>query len=608
MLVSYKWLKSYIPEIPSVEEVEKLITFHICELEETKRLENGDTIFDMKILPDRAHDLLSHQGVAKEIASLLGIEYKLPDYKLPESKPTNLKIDIETDGCRRYIGRIVRNIKIEPSPKWMVDYLESIGGRSINNIVDATNIVMFDCGNPIHAFDLREIKDEHIVVRDAKNDENMELVGREQLKVTLKDTDVVITDGEKNLALAGVKGGLHSGIKDDTTDVLIEVANFDPIRVRKTARRLGIQTDASKRYENEMAQSLCDLATNEISSLILELCPRASFEDVVDNYRIKQEQRVISFRSHYVSKMLGIHIEDKEIERILNNYGYKFKFEKDEWVLEAPSLRLDISDKRDLVEEIGRVHGYEKIISKLPELKQATGDNLTWMKICFAKHKLIQEGYKEVMTYAFKDKGELEVLASASNKRFLRTNLSDGLKESFSLNKKNLPLLEDNELKIFEIGTVFKKNGEEMNVAFMDKKGVTEMTLSEYTKSLDLKQEVLDEILLITNGYVKDFYINNLDIQSFKPWSNYPFITRDIAVWLPEGHSPEDLISIYKEFGTELMVCEPRLFDSFTKEGKTSYAYRLVFQAMDRTLTDDEVNGIMSKITEKIVSCGWTVR
>lgn len=608
MLISYRWLKSYIPEIPSVEKLEELITFHLCELEGVERLENGDAVFDLKILPDRAHDLLSHQGVAKEIAGLLGLEFKLPEYKLPQSKSTNLKIDIETNGCRRYIGRIVKNVKVGPSPKWMVDYLESIGGRSINNIVDATNIVMFDCGNPIHAFDLREVSGEHIVVRDAKNDEKMELVGREELKVTLKDTDVVITDGEKTLALAGVKGGLHSGIKDDTRDILIEVANFDPIKVRKTARRLGIQTDASKRYENEIAQSQCFFAMNEISSLILEICPESSFEDIVDNYSIKEEKKIISFRSHYISKMLGIHIEDKEIERILNNYGYKFKFEKDLWEVEVPSLRLDIIDKRDFVEEIGRVHGYEKIISKLPDLKQKNNDNSNWMQICFAKHKLIQEGYKEVMTYAFKNKGELEVLASASNKSFLRTNLSDGLKESFSLNQKNLSLLEDDNLKIFEIGTVFKKSGEEVNVAFADKKGITEMTLREYTNDLDLSQEVLDEILEITKGYLKDLYLDKEDIRSFKPWSIYPFITRDIAVWLPEGHSPEDLIRIYKEFGTELMVTEPRLFDSFTKEGKTSCAYRLVFQAEDRTLTDDEINGIMEKITQKIISLGWVVR
>lgn len=608
MLVSYNWLKSYIKDIPNEEKVEELITFHICELESREKLENGDTIFDLKILPDRAHDLLSHQGVGREIAGLLGVEFKLPEYKLPESKPTNLKIEIETDGCRRYVGRIIRNVKVSPSPKWMVDYLESIGGRSINNIVDATNIVMFDCGNPIHAFDLREINGEKIVVKDSNNDEKIELVGREELKAVLKDTDVVITDGEKNLALAGVKGGLHSGIKDDTTDILIEVANFDPIRVRKTARRLGIQTDASKRYENEIAQSLCDFAMNEISSLILELCPQSSFEEIIDNYLIKEEKKIISFRSHYISKMLGIHIDDKEIDRILNNYGYKFEFKKDVWEVEVPPSRLDILEKRDFVEEIGRVHGYEKITSKLPDLKQNNNDDSTWMKICFAKYKLTQEGYKEVMTYAFRDKGELEVLASTSNKSFLRTNLSDGLKESFSLNQKNLSLLEDDNLKIFEIGTVFKKGGEEVHVAFADKKGIKEMTLDEYTNNLDLSQEVLNEILLITNGYLKDLYLNKEDIKSFKSWSIYPFITRDIAVWLPEGHSPEDLIRIYKEFGTELMVKEPKLFDSFTKEGKTSYAYRLVFQADDRTLTDDEINGIMEKITQKIISLGWVVR
>jgi phenylalanyl-tRNA synthetase beta chain len=610
MKISYNWLKSYIPDIPNEDEIINLVTFKLCEIEDVEKLPasagrpNGDTIFDLKILPDRAHDLLSHQGVAREVASLLGLDFKLPEYKIPETKSTNLKIEINTPGCRRYMGRIIRGVKVGPSPEWMVKYLTSIGQRSINNIVDATNIVMFDCGQPIHAFDLQQLLDGKIVVKQAQNDQKIELVGSEKLTATLKDTDVVITDGIKNLAIAGVKGGLDSGISNETVDILIEVANFEPVSVRKTARKLGIQTEASKRYENDLSPSLCDFAMNEISALVQEMCPDSLFEEVVDVYPSKQEIKTIQFESSYVSKMLGIEIKNEEIEKILKNYNYKFIYKEDKFEVTIPEMRLDLVGPRDFVEEIGRVYGYDKIVPLLPEVsKEILQDNNIWVKIFFAKQKLASEGYREVMTYVFRDKGDFEILASASDKNYLRTNLTDGLKESISLNQKNLPLLGINEVKVFEIGTVFTKKGEEIHVSYGYKKNIIEVSLDEYIKDIfpGFSPETLSEL-------VKPINVNDIEMGVFKPWSIYPFITRDIAVWISEGVKPEELIGIYEEFGTELLIREPKLFDSFTKDKKTSFAYRLVFQAEDRTLTDEEINKIMSEITQKITSLGWEVR
>ena len=174
MKISYNWLKWYIPEAPTPEKLVDIFNYHLCEMESLEKLPDGDVIFDIKVLPNRAHDLLSHQGVARELASLLNIKYNdpTPKYKIPESKPTKLEIKINTDKCRRYMGRIVRNVKVEPSPEWVVKHLESIGQRSINNIVDAANIVMYDCGQPIHAFDLDKMNPlhkplaEHIGIRN----------------------------------------------------------------------------------------------------------------------------------------------------------------------------------------------------------------------------------------------------------------------------------------------------------------------------------------------------------------------------------------------------------------------------------------------------------
>ncbi|HLP86921.1 MAG TPA: phenylalanine--tRNA ligase subunit beta [Candidatus Paceibacterota bacterium] len=599
MLVSYSWLKSYIKDIPEVDKITDLITFHLCEIESVEKKEDGDAIFDLKILPDRAHDLLSHQGVAREVASLLGLEFKLPEYKLPESeKDSPLQIEIEDPGCIRYMGRIVRNIKVGPSPEWMVKYLESVGQRSINNIVDATNIVMLDCGQPIHAFDLSKLSSEKIIVKNANDGDTLELVGSEKIKANLKGTDLMITDGVNNLAIAGVKGGLLSGISDTTTDILIEVANFDAVSVRKTARRLGIQSDASKRYENKLSPTLCDFAMKEISALVLEMCGDATFEKVVDVYNNVPVEKKISFDSVYISKVLGVKISSEDIEKILNNYKYEFTKNGDSFELKVPNMRLDIEGAHDMAEEIGRVYGYDKIIPEIPHIDSESVDNSTWTNICLAKEKLVSDGYKEVMNYVFQDKGEVQVLASASDKKFLRDNLTDSLKESIKLNTVNLPLLEMDEVKVFEVGTIFTKEGEQINVAYGDKKNITEMTLEEFMKEKVSAEE-----------FVKNATLQKpLKQQIFKSWSIYPFITRDIAVWIPERMGPEKLVSIYKDFGTELLVKEPKLFDSFTKDGRTSFAYRLVFQSDDRTLTNEEVDTIMLNITNEIKSLGFEVR
>lgn len=592
MLISYNWLKSYIPLVPDVDKLTQVITFNLCEIESVEKLPSGNTIFDLKILPDRAHDLLSHRGVAYEIAGLLGLKVLESSIDKIEGTKTNLQIEIQTPNCRRYMGRIVRGIKVGPSPKWMVDYLESVGQRSINNIVDATNIILFGIGQPIHAFDLRKLESEKIVVKNANEGDELELVGSEKLKIKLKETDMMITDGVKNLAIAGIKGGLDSGISDDTTDILLEVASFEAVSIRKTARRLGIQTDASKRYENNLSPELCTFAMNEISSLVFDMNPNAMFEEIVDVYNQKLEERSVSFTTEYIGKTLGVEIKVEEIKKILENYKREFSFKNGNWDMKVPALRLDIIGGHDMVEDIGRAYGYEKIKGELPKLDFNKKDNDTWIKICLAKNKLVNNGYKEVMNYALVDKGEIEILASASDKNFLRTNLLDELLKSYELNRLNSPFLGISEVKIFEVGTIFTNKGEEIHVAYVDKKNKVEITLDDFVTNLtDI------ESLSVVTG-----------VQTFKLWSLYPFITRDIAVWVPGETEPDTLFNVYKELGTDLLVKDPELVDKFEKDGRISYAYRLVFQSYDRTLKDEEINIVMKNITDKINSLGFEVR
>ncbi len=683
MKISYNWLKSYIENIPEQDKLADIFTYRITEVESVETIK-GDTIFDLKVLPDRAHDLLSHQGIARELSGVLGLKFLDPThlYKIPtkqnESNDTNithselasmykLDVQIKSENCRRYMARIVRGVKVGPSPVWMASYLESIGQRSINNIVDATNIVMYDIGQPVHAFDLKIIgsdtllESKKIVIDSAKDGDELKLVGREGVVVKLKESDTVITDGIKNLALAGIKGGYDSGVSDQTVDILLEVANFDPVSVRKTTKRLSVFTDSAKRFENEIHPSLCESAMVQLSALIFENNPDASFEDVVDIYPTREKfesTKTISFSTDFINKKLGSNITTKEIEKILKNYGYDYSVtesgenytapetsesetaleltedsrsgdlprgpedsvnSKAMFVVKIPLLRFDLENPIDMVEEIAKAYGYDNINPILPDKLDIISENEVFKKIINIRKLLISQGYYEVMTYGFSNSGEVEVMESHSDKKFLRTNLLDGLKKSYELNKNNMQLLGLKEIKIFEIGTVFADNKETIKVAFLNSKESGEEDIETFLSSQNHIEESFYDIIdnffnVHTTGDNKKEEIQNTKEDNsntdskFVMWSVYPYIVRDIACWLPVETNPDILISIYKENSGTLLIKQPQLFDKFTKNERTSYAYRLIFQAYDRTLTDDEINPIMQKIETKIKEMGFEIR
>ncbi len=603
MKVSYNWLKWYLPDAPDADKLADIVTYHVAEVESVEKREDGDSIFDIKILPNRAHDLLSHQGIARELASLLNIAYADPTqkYKAPESKPTNLKIEIQTDKCRRYMGRVVRGVKVDQSPEWVVKHLESIGQRSINNLVDAANITMFDCGQPTHIFDLNKVKDK-IIVRQAKEGEELLTLDNKQCK--FKSVDVVIADTSGPLGVAGVKGGKSTEVDTNTKNIIIEVANFDPTSVRKTAQALNIFTDARKRFENDLSPELVSFGMLELSALIAEMCPEATFEDVVDVYPQKQLERKLSFSLERISKILGLEVSVSEVEDILKRYNFEYKNQAGKYEIIVPPLRLDLVLEEDIAEEIGRVLGYDKVKPVIPKINFKTKANEVYSKIVWARNKLLSEGYSEVMNTSFTTKGEVSVLASASDKNFLRTNLSDGLKESLKLNKINAPLLGIDEVKIFEIGTVFKNAGEEMHIAYGDKKEIKEVMLDDFTKSAESFLNGLAGVGDPGNRGPE----KTTPPMKFNMWSLFPFIARDVAVWVGEGISSDEVLKVIQQNAGNLVVRGPELFDQYKKDGKISYAFRLVFQSYDRTLTDTEISEIMNKISEKLKQNGWEVR
>jgi phenylalanyl-tRNA synthetase beta chain len=259
MLVSYKWLQSYFEKpLPPVEDVVHAFTFGAFEIEGTEE-KHGDTIIDIKVLPDRACYCLSHRGIAKELSALLGVPMKQDPFvkSIPSLTPTSAVLTVRADPMRSpyYATALIKNVHVAPSPQWLKEALESMGQRSINNVVDATNYVMLDLGTPLHAFDAKKTSG-HIDVRSAKEGETITLLGGAEK--TLTGTETLITDADTGaaLALAGVKGGALAELDAETTDIIVEAATFDPVITRKTAAKHDVRTDASKRFENKVAPVL----------------------------------------------------------------------------------------------------------------------------------------------------------------------------------------------------------------------------------------------------------------------------------------------------------------------------------------------------------------
>jgi phenylalanyl-tRNA synthetase beta subunit len=304
------------------------------------------------------------------------------------------------------------------------------------------------------------------------------------------------------------------------------------------------------------------------------------------------------FSLNQVSALLGRTITAVDIEKMFGAYHYVFTISGDQVTLAIPPWRSDIAHVYDIADEVGRYFGYNSVEAVLPELSKQVVHDKEFQAIVSKKQAMIAQGYHEVMTYSLTKKGDYQVAKGPKGKDFLRTNLLDGMRVAYAVNKQNEELLPNASAKIFEIGKVFPKTGEELHVAWIDAKGEHEEVLSTEHSSSSQEEVAGGRRSLVRTGTDSRFHM----------WSEYPFMTRDIAVWLPESVSNNELISIINKNGTELLQGEPRLFDQFTKDGRTSYAYRIIFQAFDRTLTDNEVNPIMDAIYSECKSNNWEIR
>ncbi|MDQ3014377.1 MAG: phenylalanine--tRNA ligase subunit beta [bacterium] len=635
MKISYNWLQTYFTDkLPAPKELAELITFHAFEIEGVEQA-GADTVLDIKVLPDRAHYALSHRGLAYEVSAITKIPWHEKDH-YPAEVTSDKKVSVSVEDkelCLRYISRYIENVNVTESPVWLKQWLEAVGQRSINTIVDATNFVMLDLGQPLHAFDADKVKG-GITVRRAKQSEKITtLDGRE---IELDSAVMVIADDEGPLAIAGVKGGSRAAVTEMTKNIILESASFNASFVRKVSQKVGIRNDSSKRFENSVPPERALRAMEEITAQIVEMSPEAKIGANTDIYGHPFKEKTLEVSKIEIYKSLGIEVPESDIDAILGRLHILYTKKHDHYILTIPRERLDLVIPEDLIEEIGRIYGYLNIKGvELPHDRSVPKINKLFYYANVVRDVLTKHGFSEVYTYSLTHSGEVEIQNPlASDKNFLRKNLTEGIAKSLGLNVKHADLLGLKQIKIFEIGNVFTGEGEYTSFAI----GIRNAQKLKIKEADELKEVAkvlgaelgLDLSFLETENGVTEVKFDNLirnlpepgdepmyevtpSEKTFKTVSHYPFAVRDIAVFTPEGTTEHEVRAIIEQYGGALLVKET-LFDVFEKtlaDGtkKTSYAFRLVFQSHEKTLTEEEINSIMKSITDDMNAReGWQVR
>lgn len=482
MNISYNWLEDLIDSDLTPEETAQNLTA-VGNAVEGIHPFGDDFVLDIDLTSNRP-DCLSHRGIARELTAKTGSKFKVQGAKLDEHPGENngLVTIEDPELCNRFTARIIRGVKIGPSPEWMVKRLEAIGERSINNVADITNYVMHELGQPMHSFDLNKLAGCKIVVRRARAGEMITTLDEVERKTD--DTMLMICDAEKPAAVGGIMGGLDSSITNDTTDVLLEVAYFKRENIRQTSRKLGLATEASYRFERGVDIENLVNASNRATELICELAGGEAGE-FVDVYPVKFEPKVIeSADIAYATKRLtGLDIPESEILRILDALGIRAVDQsqienRKSQIFLSPSWRHDIAIEEDLVEEAARIYGYDKIAEELPPAYGAGELQPAEPRKIKLRQNLAQLGFDEAISYSFIDTKFDEmfelvpgVVDEKTNEPFvtlqdsviegavrMRPSLLSGLLDSVRTNLNH----QRRDVKLFELGKVFAaRAGEE---------------------------------------------------------------------------------------------------------------------------------------------------
>ena len=625
---------------------------------------NLDSVYLLDLNPNRKNDCLNHIGFAYEVSAVLDRNITLPQTDYTESDfETNINLKIETENVLLYYAKLVKNVEIKESPEFIKLRLTNAGMRPINNVVDISNYIMLEFGQPLHFFDADKVG-RALLVRMAK--ENEKIITLDKQERTLNSEDIVITDGEIPICIAGVMGGLNSDVDENTKNILIESAIFDKLKVRRTSLKLDLRSEASLRYEVGINPEYTLMALKRACHLLEKYAAAkiSKNEKVVNN--IKTSTNVIEVTLEEINKVIGVKIENTDVIDILKRLKFDYKVEGNTYYVTAPSRRLDISIKEDIIEEVGRLFGYDKIVAKLPTLEMTTGGYVPRIKYRKDISSLMRSlGFNETRTYTlisqknsetfnYENKENIVLLKPISNDRtHIRTNIISSLIDVLNYNEART--IDD--VLIYEISNVYYKElddfKEDMKLCALAKgnilksdfqktpkidfyylKGIV-ITLLEY---LGYKNRIKfirnEEIPFMHKGITADILVDNKKIGfigkihpslkhdetyifeisldelsknkgariKYTAPSKYPSIKKDMSFNFRKDIIAGEVINDIYKMSSKILK-NVTVFDVFDSTEHRSLAFSLTYQADDRTLNDEEVmkdfENVISKISEK---------
>jgi len=467
MRISYDWLKDYVDISIPVEELAHILTMAGLSVDSIEK-KGSDSIMEVEITSNRP-DWLSYIGIAREIAAITGKKLKKPVVKNIQTPYTENRIPIKNedkDLCPRYTARIIKNVSIGESPAWLKNKIESIGLRSVNNVVDITNFCLFETGEPMHAFDLDNLSGKIVTVRRAKKGEKITIIdGTER---ALDESMLVIADSGAPVAIAGVMGGIKAEVGSHTKNILLEAAYFDPISIRRTSRSMALSTESSYRFERRVDIDNIKYASDRAAQLILELAGGET-HDYIDIGKDRATKKIINLKFGKINRVLGINIAPSKIKAILKSLGLKQKTSSTSALkLEIPEFRQDLQSEIDLVEEVARIYGYDNIPETLPSVVEKTDRIPLSLKVDNKIREFLKGlGLSEIISYSLlsrkalsqamiDDKKAIAVINPLSaEQEILRPSAIAGMLNTmrYNINRKN------GNLKFFELGKVYFKAG-----------------------------------------------------------------------------------------------------------------------------------------------------
>ena len=635
-----------------------------------KYLQMDDGVIDFELTANRG-DLLSILGMAYEVGAIYDKKVKEVDLKHKESGEDinkTFKTEVKTENCSKLLVKKVENVKIEESPIFIKNRLIASGIRPINNVVDISNYVMLELGQPLHFYDADKLGNK-LVVRIAEDGEKLTTL--DNVERTLTSEDIVIADATHGVGLAGVMGGLETEVEPDTKNIIIESAIFDSVKVRKTSKKI-VRSEASNRFEKGLDPERTTMAIERACKLLEEYAGGTVVTGTVEYDKTNNKEKEIEITFKNINDVLGTVIPNEEILNVFRKLGFSYKVNGETIKVTVPTRRLDISIKEDLIEEVSRIYGVDNIEGKLPIVPMRKGSyDKTQREI---RNKMIALGLKETLTYVLindkevngytLDKFEpLKLLDPITEDRnTLRYSMIPSLYKVYEYNKAR----EQKDISIFEIGKGFYKKGEvygedtklcvlmsgkystglnnNKTVDFYVIKGIAEEVLDYlgYAGRYSfMKQEMPKEMhpgqsaMINVNGsnigmigkihpsvtkddvYVLEINLDELFTKKvgkmkYKEFSKFPSINKDIALVVDKKSVSKDIEKVIKSAGG-ILLTNIEVFDVYTGVGvgidKKSIAYSLTFSDMKKTLTDEEINGLMDKIIDAVSKkCGAELR